>query len=297
MKQEKYCKNFKPYLMGDRKGEKSGASSPFIPSNRLCRCAGYQSGSNARVSGNCCTHFGFQEIPVTEKTRKVGEVFSSVADNYDLMNDLMSFGIHRWWKRVAIDCCSVRPGHCVLDLAGGSGDLTARLSPLAGDQGRVILADINPDMLRVGRNRLLDQGIYGNVQFILANAESLPFPNNYFDRIIIGFGLRNITDKESALSAMYRVLKPGGRLIILEFSKPIISFLQPLYDAYSFKVLPWLGEFVAHDAASYQYLAESIRMHPDQETLKKMVLAAGFDRCHYQNLSGGIVAIHQGVKY
>ena len=243
------------------------------------------------------THFGFQQIPVKEKTQKVAAVFSSVAEKYDLMNDLMSAGIHRWWKHLAIERCALRPGYRVLDLAGGSGDLSARISPLIGDQGQVFLADINADMLRVGKQRLLDKGIYHNIHYVRANAESLPFTPNYFDRIIIGFGLRNVTDKETALADMYRVLKPGGRLIVLEFSKPVIALLQPLYDAYSFKILPWLGELVANDAASYRYLAESIRLHPDQETLKTMILAAGFDRCDYQNLTGGIVALHLGVKY
>lgn len=243
------------------------------------------------------THFGFQQVPLHEKTQKVAAVFSSVAEKYDLMNDLMSLGIHRWWKRHAINCAALRLGHSVLDIAGGSGDLSARISPLVGEQGQVFLADINADMLRVGRDRLLDRGIYRNIHIVRANAESLPFMENYFDRVIIGFGLRNVTDKAAALAAMYRVLKPGGRLFILEFSKPVISLLQPLYDAYSFKVLPWLGEFIANDAASYRYLAESIRMHPDQETLKALTLAAGFDKCDYENLSGGIVALHPGVKY
>lgn len=243
------------------------------------------------------TDFGFAQIPLRDKTRKVGEVFSSVAEKYDLMNDLMSLGIHRFWKRYAIERAGLRPGHCVLDIAGGSGDLTARISPVVGPQGRVILADINPQMLDVGKQRLLDQGIFQNVNYVRADAEKLPFIENYFDRIIIGFGLRNVTDKAAALISMSRVLKPGGRLIILEFSKPVISVLQPLYDAYSFKILPWLGGLVAHDEASYRYLAESIRMHPDQEALKNLVLSSHFDYCEYQNLSGGIVAIHQGVKY
>ncbi len=243
------------------------------------------------------TDFGFEQIPLQDKTRRVGEVFSSVAGKYDLMNDLMSLGIHRYWKRYAIERGGFRPGHCVLDIAGGSGDLTARISPKVGPQGQVILADINPQMLEVGRQRLLDQGIYQNVNYVRADAQQLPFMENYFDRIIIGFGLRNVTDKTAALTSMYRVLKPGGRLIILEFSKPMISIMQPIYDAYSFKVLPWLGEFIAADEASYRYLAESIRMHPDQEGLKKLVLNSHFDHCEYQNLSGGIVAIHQGVKY
>ncbi len=243
------------------------------------------------------TDFGFKQIPAKEKNRKVAEVFSSVAENYDLMNDLMSVGIHRLWKRLAIQSCALRPGLRVLDLAGGSGDLSAKISPLVKIQGQVVLSDINEDMLRVGRGRLLNQGIFNNILFVRANAESLPFPENYFDRVIIGFGLRNVTHKEKALSAMYHVIKPGGKLVILEFSKLLTPLLQQIYDAYSFKVLPWLGEVVAGDAESYRYLAESIRMHPDQETLKEMTLAAGFDRCEYQNLTGGVVAIHQGVKY
>jgi demethylmenaquinone methyltransferase / 2-methoxy-6-polyprenyl-1,4-benzoquinol methylase len=243
------------------------------------------------------TDFGFQSVSMQEKTAKVADVFSSVADRYDLMNDLMSLGIHRWWKRHAVSCCAVRPGYQVLDLAGGSGDLTARISPLLGEQGRLCLADINADMLRVARRRLLDQGLYRNIDYVRANAESLPFLDNHFDRIMIGFGLRNVTDKAAALAAMYRVLKPGGRLVILEFSKPLIPLLEPFYDAYSFKVLPWLGELIVNDAASYRYLVESIRQHPDQETLKNMILTAGFECCDYQNLSGGIVALHQGIKY
>lgn len=243
------------------------------------------------------THFGFQQVSPAEKTRKVSEVFSSVAEKYDLMNDLMSLSAHRLWKRHAINCCRLRGGHRVLDIAGGSGDLSARISPLIADEGQIILADINAEMLRVGRKRLIDKGIYKNVCYVRANAEALPFTDNYFDCVIIGFGLRNVTQKEKALASMYRVIKPGGRLIVLEFSKPVISMLQSLYDAYSFKVLPKLGEWVANDAESYRYLAESIRMHPDQETLKNMILTANFEHCDYHNLSGGIVAIHQGVKY
>ncbi len=243
------------------------------------------------------TDFGFQKVSPTEKTEKVNEVFSQVAERYDLMNDLMSLGIHRCWKKYAVDSCNLRPDHHVLDLAGGSGDLTARIAPSIGVEGSITLADINAEMLEIGRRRLLDQGIFDEIQFVRANAEALPFLDNTFDRMIIGFGLRNVTYKTKALQAMMRVLKPGGRLVILEFSKPIIPLIQPLYDAYSFKVLPWLGEFIANDAASYRYLAESIRMHPDQETLKNMVLEAGFDQCQYQNLSGGIVCLHIGVKF
>lgn len=247
--------------------------------------------------GPAKTHFGFQQIPVQDKVHKVAEVFSSVAEKYDLMNDLMSLGIHRSWKRYAIAKCALRPGQTVLDVAGGSGDLTARIYPLIGANGRVFLADINADMLRVGFKRLVDQGFFGNIHYVQANVEHLPFPDNFFDRVVIGFGLRNVTDKSAGLREMCRVVKPGGRLIVLEFSKLILDFLQPVYDLYSFKILPWLGELVANDAESYRYLAESIRMHPDQETLKSMMIESGFDQCDYQNLTGGIVALHQGVKF
>lgn len=243
------------------------------------------------------THFGYQEIPLSEKTQKVAEVFHSVAEKYDLMNDLMSFGVHRLWKRFAIQMGQFRLGQRVLDLAGGTGDLTEKISPLVGDEGEVILADINSSMLEVGRARLLDQGIFNNIRVVLADAEALPFPNNYFDRIIIGFGLRNVTDKQKALESMFRVLKPGGFLQVLEFSKTEVPGLKSLYDIYSFKILPKIGGFIAKDEASYQYLAESIRMHPDQKTLKKMMETAGFENCNYHNLSGGIVAIHKGYKF
>ncbi|MBS0351368.1 MAG: bifunctional demethylmenaquinone methyltransferase/2-methoxy-6-polyprenyl-1,4-benzoquinol methylase UbiE [Proteobacteria bacterium] len=243
------------------------------------------------------TYFGFQEVTSGEKTQKVKAVFSSVATQYDIMNDLMSLGIHRWWKHYAIDRLALKAGQVVLDLAGGSGDLTSKVSPIVGDRGQVYLADINEQMLKVGRARLLDQGLFHNISVVQADAETLPFADNFFDRIIIAFGLRNVTHQPKAMQSMCRVLKPGGRLIVLEFSQPIVAGLKPLYDWYSFKVLPWLGEVVAEDAASYQYLAESIRMHPNQETLKQMLIAAGFDRCEYRNLTGGIVAIHEAVKY
>jgi demethylmenaquinone methyltransferase / 2-methoxy-6-polyprenyl-1,4-benzoquinol methylase len=243
------------------------------------------------------THFGFEQIPTEEKTARVGEVFQSVADKYDLMNDLMSFGIHRIWKHFAIKLCGIKKGQTVLDLAGGTGDLTAKLSPLVGDQGRVVLADINPSMLRVGRSRLLDHGIFKNIEIVEANAEDLPFLNNHFDCIIIGFGLRNVTNKDNALTSMYRVLKPAGRLIILEFSKLAIPALKTLYDAYSFTVLPKIGKTLANDEDSYRYLAESIRMHPDQTTLISMMENAGFEDCSFHNLSAGIVALHKGYKY
>lgn len=242
------------------------------------------------------THFGYQEVPVREKTRKVAQVFHSVAGQYDLMNDLMSFGIHRLWKRFAINCLQVQKGDQVLDLAGGTGDLTAHLSHRVGNEGQVVLADINASMLARGRERLLNQGLGDNIQYIQADAERLPFPDNYFNCIVIGFGLRNVTRKKTALSAMYRVLKPGGELLILEFSKPQIPLLKTCYDAYSFNILPRLGRLITGDAQSYQYLAESIRKHPDQETLKALMHDVGFQQVRYHNLTGGIVAIHQGYK-
>ncbi|WJW75571.1 bifunctional demethylmenaquinone methyltransferase/2-methoxy-6-polyprenyl-1,4-benzoquinol methylase UbiE [Thiohalobacter sp. IOR34] len=243
------------------------------------------------------THFGFQQVPVEEKARRVRAVFDSVADKYDIMNDLMSLGIHRLWKRYTIEMSGVRRGHRVLDLAGGTGDLTARFARLVGREGLVVLSDINAAMLRAGRDRLLDQGIAGNVEYVLANAERLPFPDNQFDCISIAFGLRNVTDKQAALDSMYRALKPGGRALVLEFSKVTVPAFQPLYDLYSFKILPLMGKLIADDADSYRYLAESIRMHPDQETLKGMMEQAGFENCDYHNLSGGIVALHRGFKF
>ena len=242
------------------------------------------------------THFGYQQIPLADKTRRVGEVFSSVAERYDLMNDLMSLGIHRLWKRFALSQTGLKPGQTALDVAGGTGDLTRGLARQVGETGRVVLADINQAMLEHGRQRLVDAGAAGNVEYVQADAEQLPFPDRNFDCITIAFGLRNVTRKEAALASMYRVLKPGGRLLILEFSKPIVPGLKPLYDLYSFAVLPRLGQVVAGNKASYRYLAESIRMHPDQETLKQMLQAAGFERCDYLNLSGGIVALHQGYR-
>jgi demethylmenaquinone methyltransferase / 2-methoxy-6-polyprenyl-1,4-benzoquinol methylase len=221
-----------------------------------------------------------------EKVRRVGAVFDSVAGKYDVMNDVMSLGVHRLWKRFAIELSGVRKGQRVLDLAGGTGDLAVRLARMVGPDGEVVLADINAAMLEHGRARLLDQGIAGNVRFVQANAECLPFPDNHFDCITIAFGLRNVTDKDAALASMYRVLKPGGRLLVLEFSKPTVPGLAPLYDLYSFKLLPLMGKLIANDAASYQYLAESIRMHPDQDTLRAMMAAAGFEDCGYHNLSG-----------
>ncbi len=242
------------------------------------------------------THFGFQRVPREETARRVAEVFHSVADKYDLMNDLMSMGIHRLWKRQAIELAGARPGQKVLDLAGGTGDLAARFAQIVGPRGKVVLADINASMLEQGRARLVDRGIVGNVEFVQADAQALPFPDDEFDLITIAFGLRNVTDKDAALRSMFRVLKPGGRLLVLEFSQPVAPGLKPLYDLYSFNVLPVLGRLVTGDADSYRYLAESIRMHPDQETLKEMMEAAGFERVEYFNLTGGIVAIHRGFK-
>lgn len=243
------------------------------------------------------TDFGYQKVPLLEKTQKVAAVFHSVAKKYDLMNDLMSAGIHRLWKRFAIELCGIRPGQYVLDLAGGTGDLTQRLIGLVGAAGLVALADINDSMLHIGRDRLINSGAVGNVDYVQANAECLPFLNNTFDCAIIAFGLRNVTDKDAALKAMYNAIKPGGRVVILEFSKPILPLLQKAYDAYSFSVLPLLGKLIAQDEASYRYLAESIRKHPDQQTLLTMMQHAGFANCDYHNLAGGIVAVHRGYKF
>lgn len=243
------------------------------------------------------THFGFKTVATTEKASKVAQVFHSVAAKYDLMNDLMSFGIHRVWKRFTIDCSGVRRGQKVLDLAGGTGDLAAKFSRIVGEQGEVVLADINDSMLKIGREKLRNLGVIGNINYVQANAEALTFPDNHFDCITIAFGLRNVTDKDKALRSMYRVLKPGGRLLVLEFSKPLLEPLNKAYDAYSFHILPKIGELVAHDSESYRYLAESIRMHPDQETLKSMMDDAGFENTTYFNLTGGIVALHRGYKF
>lgn len=243
------------------------------------------------------THFGYQNIETSKKTQRVGEVFSSVASRYDLMNDLMSLGLQRLWKRLAVSKAQIQSHHRVLDLAGGTGDLTALISKKLGREGQVILADINEAMLNQARARLIDQGIVKPAIFLQANAESLPFPNNYFHCIMIAFGLRNVTHQDLALSEMFRTLKPGGRLIILEFSKTKAPFLTKLYDAYSFSVLPCLGAMICNDADSYRYLAESIRRHPDQETLKKMMETAGLERVDYQNIHNGIVALHRGYKF
>ncbi|MCL1122676.1 bifunctional demethylmenaquinone methyltransferase/2-methoxy-6-polyprenyl-1,4-benzoquinol methylase UbiE [Shewanella seohaensis] len=243
------------------------------------------------------THFGYKTVEADKKADLVAGVFHSVAAKYDIMNDVMSFGIHRFWKRYTIEVSGARPGMKVLDLAGGTGDLTAKFSHLVGDKGEVVLADINDSMLKVGRTKLRDRGIVGNVNYVQANAEALPFPDNHFDIITIAFGLRNVTDKDAALRSMNRVLKPGGKLLVLEFSKPQHELMRKVYDLYSFKVLPKMGEIITKDADSYEYLAESIRMHPDQETLKQMMVDAGFEQVDYTNMTDGIVALHRGYKF
>lgn len=242
------------------------------------------------------TDFGFEKVPVGEKARRVSSVFSSVAENYDLMNDVMSFGVHRLWKRFVVDLAGVRAGQQVLDLAGGTGDLALRFAAKVGDSGSVTLADISADMLDVGRRRLVDSGVLKGVCYVQADAESLPFPENSFDLISIAFGLRNVTVKERALESMFRVLRPGGQMLILEFSTLKVPLLDPLYRAYIMKVLPRMGRLIAGDSDSYRYLAESIRMHPSQKKLLEMMKTAGFERCNYHNLSGGIAAVHRGYK-
>lgn len=242
------------------------------------------------------THFGYETVDAKEKAGRVAGVFHSVADNYDLMNDLMSAGIHRLWKHMTIEMSGVRKGHKVLDIAGGTGDLAAKFSKIVGSEGSVVLADINESMLKVGRDRLIDRGITENVTFSQADAQYLPFPDNTFNVITIAFGLRNVTDKDMALRSMLRVLKPGGKLLILEFSKPTSSLLSKIYDTYSFNVLPRLGKVFANDSDSYKYLAESIRMHPDQSTLLQMLNSAGFENTDFHNMTGGVVALHRGIK-
>ena len=242
------------------------------------------------------TYFGFTQVDRDAKAGMVRGVFDSVASRYDLMNDLMSGGVHRLWKRFTIELSAARPGQTILDIAGGTGDLAARFSRLVGPEGQVILADINAAMLEVGRDRLIDKGATGNIEVVQADAQALPFEDNSVDCITIAFGLRNVTDKEMALRSMLRVLRPGGRLLVLEFSKPTSPLLGKAYDQYSFQILPAMGRLIAQDAESYRYLAESIRKHPDQDTLLGMMEDAGFAECRYHNMTGGIVALHQGFK-
>ena len=243
------------------------------------------------------THFGFEEVAWRDKAKRVRGVFDSVAPKYDLMNDLMSGGLHRLWKEFTLSQTHLRPGQRALDVAGGTGDLARGMHGQVGDRGLVVLSDINGAMLAHGRDRTLDTGVVRGIEYVQTNAEALPFADNSFDCVTIGFGLRNVTDKPAALRAMQRVLKPGGQLLVLEFSHPTSPGVKPIYDAYSFKVLPLLGKLVANDADSYRYLAESIRKHPDQETLLAMLRDAGLEDCRYHNLSGGIVAVHRGYKY
>ena len=242
------------------------------------------------------TDFGYTRVDREAKAGMVRGVFDSVASRYDLMNDLMSGGVHRLWKRYTIELSAARPGQIILDIAGGTGDLAARFSRLVGPEGQVILADINAAMLEVGRDRLTDKGATGNIEVVQADAQTLPFKDNSVDCITIAFGLRNVTDKALALRCMLRVLRPGGRLLVLEFSKPTSALLGKVYDQYSFQILPAMGRLIAQDADSYRYLAESIRKHPDQETLLGMMEDAGFGECRYHNMTGGIVALHQGIK-
>ena len=249
----------------------------------------------AKQDSDNTTHFGYETVATEEKADKVRGVFDSVATRYDIMNDLMSAGLHRVWKRYTIDQAGVRQGDLVLDLAGGTGDLARAFASKVGPEGHVVLADINAAMLRQGRSRLVDAGVAGNVSITQVDAQNLPFADDTFDCITIAFGLRNVTDKDAALRSMLRTLKPGGKAMILEFSAPN-RMIKPAYDLYSFKVLPTLGKLVADDADSYQYLAESIRMHPDQETLKAMMEDVGFERCRYHNLAAGIVALHIGYR-
>lgn len=248
-----------------------------------------------KIMSKQTTHFGYETVALGDKARRVKNVFDSVAGKYDLMNDLMSAGLHRLWKRYTVEQAALRPGQKALDLAGGTGDLAKQFARAVGPSGHVTLADINDSMLREGRRRLIDAGVSGNLSLAQVDAERLPFASGTFDCVSMAFGLRNVTDKDTALGSIFRVLKPGGKVLILEFSKPA-QVLKPVYDLYSFKVLPALGKLVANDEDSYRYLAESIRMHPDQETLLAMLRNAGFERCRYHNLTGGVVALHVGYR-
>jgi demethylmenaquinone methyltransferase/2-methoxy-6-polyprenyl-1,4-benzoquinol methylase len=245
---------------------------------------------------NSTIDFGYQQVPTEKKQGLVETVFRSVANRYDIMNDLMSLGIHRYWKKYTAAIARIKPGDYILDIAGGTADMTRYFAKDTGDAGKVVLADINDSMLQLGRDKIINAGLANNVNCIQANAECLPFANNSFDLACIAFGLRNVTNKQQALDSLFRVLKPGGRLIILEFSKPTSKLLSKIYDTYSFNILPEIGKFVANDKPSYQYLAESIRMHPNQQILANMLEKTGFKTVNYQNLTGGIVAIHTGLK-
>ena len=249
------------------------------------------------INNQAKTHFGYEQVAIEDKANKVAEVFHSVADKYDLMNDLMSAGVHRLWKRYTIETSGAKKGDTILDLAGGTGDLAIKFTRIVGPEGKVTLSDINPSMLENGRKRLTNMGIAGNIEYVEANAEELPFEDNTYNITTMAFGLRNVTDKAKALRSIYRCLKPGGKLMVLEFSKPVVPGLGPVYDQYSFKLLPLIGKLVANDEESYRYLAESIRMHPDQETLKGMFEEAGFEKCSYHNMTGGVVALHVGYKF
>ena len=248
------------------------------------------------MSNTDTTDFGFENVPSLEKSRRVSNVFSSVANNYDLMNDLMSFGIHRLWKRIAVHYAAVKPGHCILDLATGTGDMALLYHERVGENGRIYASDVNRDMLLLGRNKMVDHGIIQGIHYLQANAECIPFQDNCFDRVSIAFGLRNVTDKDKALKSMFDKIKYGGCLIILEFSQLVLPGIKKLYDAYSLNVIPWIGKTVAKDENSYRYLVESIRRHPNQDTLMKMLQQAGFGKVEYFNLTGGIVAIHRAYK-
>lgn len=242
------------------------------------------------------THFGYETVTTEEKTQRVGDVFHSVAQRYNVMNDVMSFGLHRWWKRLAILRLGIKPGQNLLDIAAGTGDLTAAMAKKIGHNGSVVATDINESMLSLGRDALLNQGLINNITFVQSNAEALPFPSEHFDRVAIAFGLRNVTHKDRALSEMARVLKPGGKLMILEFSHPLLPLLKKIYDSYSFHCIPFFGQCITGDKASYDYLVESIRMHPHQEALCTLMEEGGLIQTQYQNISGGIVAIHTGYK-
>ena len=255
-----------------------------------------QAPENPSLSASGTTHFGFRDVPAGDKQKLVEEVFTSVAGKYDLMNDLMSLGIHRAWKRYFVATCQVKPGDRVLDLAGGTGDIAALLKPRVGPDGSIVLGDINAGMLSVGRDRLTDRGLVAGLEYVQCNAEKLPFPDASFDLVTMAFGLRNVTDKDAALAEIARVLRVGGQARVLEFSEVQAEWFKPLYDFHSFKVLPKLGSLFAGDAGSYQYLAESIRKHPPQEQLKAMMEQAGLSRCGYVNLNGGIVAVHTGYR-